>query len=122
MKTSKTNQKRIELINSFNTETANAWERLKVVTAKTHIANLGLNKALKDYLFEAKDVLTEKQIKILAFKNVVEFISTNEKFNGVTLYSLHSIQLICNEILKQEDKNIARALRTAKQQAQTDKK
>jgi hypothetical protein len=122
MKTSKTNQKRIELINSFNIETANAWERLKVVTAKTHIANLGLNKALKDYLFEAKEILTDKQIKILAFKNVVEYISTNEKFNGVTLYSLHSIQLICNEILKQEDKNIARALRTAKQQAQTDKK
>jgi hypothetical protein len=119
---SKLNAKRIAKIDSFDSANANAWERLQVVTAKTHIANLGLNKALKDYLFEAKDVLTDAQIKILAFKNVVSYVNSSEKYNSMRLFSLHTIQIICSAILKSEDKNIARAIKSAKQQAKTDKK
>jgi hypothetical protein len=38
------------------------------------------------------------------------------------LFSLHTIQIICSAILKSEDKNIARAIKAAKQQANADKK
>jgi hypothetical protein len=119
---SKLNAKRIAKIESFDGANANAWERLQVVTAKTHIANLGLNKALKDFLFEAKGTLTDSQIKILAFKNVVSYVATSEKYNEMRLFSLHTIQIICSAILKSEDKNVARAIKAAKQQANADKK
>jgi hypothetical protein len=119
---SKLNAKRIAKIESFDGANANAWERLQVVTAKTHIANLGLNKALKDFLFEAKGTLNDSQIQLLTFNYVITYVKTTEKYADMRLFSLHTIQIICSAILKEHDKNTARAIKAAKQQAKTDKK
>jgi hypothetical protein len=121
MKTSKQIENKLNLIESFSTE-SNSWNRLKITGAKVTIDNLGLNKALKNYLETGKTYLTEKSVLILNFKNVVEFINTSDKWKDVRLFSTFDMVLICNAILKDEDKNIARAIRVAKQQAQTDKK
>lgn len=121
MKISKNITSKLNLIDSFNEET-NSWNRLKITGAKVTIDNLGLNKALKNYLETGKTYLTGKQVLILSFKNVVEFINTSEKWKDVRLFSTFDMVLICNTILKDEDKNIARAIRAAKQQAATDKK
>ena len=121
MKISKNITSKLVLIDSFTEET-NSWNRLKITGAAVTIDNLGLNKALKNYLETGKTYLTEKQVLILDFKNVVKFINESEKWREVRLFSTYDMVLICNTILKEEDKNIARAIRAAKQQAETDKK
>ena len=121
MKTSKQIENKLNLIDSFTEET-NSWNRLKITGAKVMIDNLGLNKALKNYLETGKTYLTEKQVLTLDFKNVVKFINESDKWKEIRLFSTFDMVLICNAILKDEDKNIARAIRAAKQQAQTEKK
>lgn len=121
MKTSKQIESKLNLIESF-TQESNSWERLKITGAKVTIDNLGLNKALKNYLETGKTYLTEKQVLTLDFKNVVKFINESEKWKDVRLFSTFDMVLICNTILKENDKNIARAIRAAKQNAISENK
>ena len=121
MKTSKQIESKLNLIGSF-TQESNSWERLKITGAKVVVDNLGLNKALKNYLETGKTYLTEKQFLTLDFKNVVKFINESEKWKDVRLFSTFDMVLICNTILKENDKNIARAIRAAKQNAISENK
>jgi hypothetical protein len=121
MKISKQIVNKLNLIDSFTAD-SNSWNRLKITGAAVTIDNLGLNKALKNYLETGKTYLTEKSVLILNFKNVVQFINDSEKWKDVRLFSTFDIVLICNAILKDEDKNIARSIRAAKQNAISEKK
>ena len=122
-KTSKAIIEKIEALKSFDKKGASSFKRLLATGKAVHIANMGLNKAIKNYIETAKSVnfLTPKQMQVLTFKNVCDHIKES-KYKNLTLFSVHQITLICNEVIKKHDKNTARAARAEAQNKKEAKK
>jgi hypothetical protein len=117
---SKTLAKKQSRVNNF-TNDANSYERLLTASANATLCNLGLNKALKDYLDAANQFLTDKQKGLLTFTNVKNEIAQS-KYASYTLFSFHIITLVCASIIRKNDNNTKRAERAAKQSKATAKK
>lgn len=117
---SKNLAKKQERVNSFNNE-LNSYERLLTASANATLCNLGLNKALKDYLDAANQFLTDKQKSLLTFTNVKNEIAKS-KYANYTLFSFHIITLVCASVIRKNDVNTKRQERAAKQSKNAAKK
>jgi hypothetical protein len=117
---SKTLAKKKSRVENF-TNDANSYERLLTASANATLCNLGLNKALKDYLDAANQFLNDKQKGLLTFTNVKNEIAQS-KYASYTLFSFHIITLVCASIIRKNDNNTKRAERAAKQSKATAKK
>ncbi|MFO0001848.1 MAG: hypothetical protein ACK559_12035, partial [bacterium] len=97
------------------------YERLLTASANATLCNLGLNKALKDYLDAANQFLTDKQKDLLTYTNVKNEIAQS-KYASYTLFSFHIITLVCASVIRKNDNNTKRAEKVAKQNKATAKK
>lgn len=107
--------KKLEKIATFNSEEANNFQKLLHVSNLAETETYGLNRALKLYLEKAKGVLTKNQISVLTFQNVCAYINSSEKYKGLPLFTFHQITLICNAVVKENDKATKVAARVEKQ-------
>jgi len=119
---SKRLQTKIDRINSYDSEKANNIQRLRHVANKTEVEMFGLNKALKMYLQNAKGELTPKQINLLKFNDIKEYINNSEKYKDLPLFTLNQITLICSAIIKANDEETKRQLRVERQNKKTAQK
>jgi hypothetical protein len=117
---SKTLAKKQSRVDNF-TNDANSYERLLTASANATLCNLGLNKALKDYLDAANQFLTDKQKDLLTFTNVKNEIA-QRKYECYTIFSFHIITLVCASVIRKNDNNTKRAEKVAKQNKATAKK
>jgi hypothetical protein len=99
---------------AFVKKDANSFKKLLQVSRLTLLESMGLNRALKTYLVTADKVLTDSQMSHLTFAKVKAHIN-GSKYKALPLFSLHQITLICNEVLKANDKNTARAVKVKRQ-------
>jgi hypothetical protein len=118
--------KKTETVNKvtdlINANSANSYQRLLATSAATTLDAMKLSKAVKAYLETAEKFLTEKQLKIVTFKAVLDSVKASEKYVNQEYFSFHEITLIANKLIKDNDKNVQRAERAAKQQVKANKK
>jgi CMP-N-acetylneuraminic acid synthetase len=117
----KSDAKKLAKIATFS-EKSNSLERLQITSAATTIEGKGLNAALKNFLTVGEKYLTDAQKTLLTFTAVKNAISKHETLKNKTLFSYFDLQLTCQRIIKEQDKNTQRAERAAKQAAKTAKK
>lgn len=96
-------------------EILNNWDRLSITTKKTELETFSLSKIAKTFIEVGKDVLTDSQKSILTFDSIKNFVNSSDKYKDKTMFSLNDIKLICNSIIKAEDKGTKLALKVAKQ-------
>jgi hypothetical protein len=118
---SKSDAKKLAKIATFN-KNSNSLERLQVTSAASTIEGKGLNAALKHYLTVGEKYLTDAQKVLLTFAAVKSAIGKHETLKSKTLFSYFDLQLTCQRIIKEQDKNTQRAERAAKQAAKVAKK
>jgi hypothetical protein len=99
---------------AFKIAEASSYDKLLQASRLTILDSMSLSKAFKHYLVSAKKVLTPKQMKVLTFKAITEHLK-GSKYGSLDLFSVHQVALVCNEILKKNDLNTARALKVARQ-------
>ena len=105
-------QDKIESFDKLEDDKKSQYARLLQVSRLNQVENMGLNKALKQFLRLAKE--EKLNTKVLTFNNVVEYIKTS-KYKNLSLFSSHQITLICNDVMKKHDKAIKLALRVERQ-------
>lgn len=98
----------------------NNWDKLTAVSFNAKIEGCKLSKIAKTFLDASKlengkSLLTDKQITLLNYSNIVTYIRNSEKYKNVNLFTLNDVKLICNAIIKANDKGTKLALKVAKQ-------
>lgn len=83
------------------------------------VSNMGLNKALKEFLYIAKK--EGFKFDMLTFNNVREHVQAT-KYKNLPLFSLNQIALICNDFMKLHNDNVKRSIRAERQSKAVAKK
>lgn len=110
-------QKAIKKAESKN---ANSWDKLGGASADTQLKMFSLSQISKQFC-ESKYV-TDKQKAILTTKRILEYVRQSNKYQNKVLFSVNDIKLICNAILKTDDKAVKIALKVTKQGGQIKQK
>jgi hypothetical protein len=117
--TVRTHNKRInnlvEKSKGFNKKEAGSWDCLTQTSRQVELGRMGLSKAFKEYLKEAKTTLTANQMKHLTFKNLQGFASNSAEFKQLEFWTINNIKMLCQRILVANDANTARAKKVSKQ-------
>ena len=96
-------------------ESLNSWERLNLTSKKTEKNIFSLSKISKAFIENGGNILTDTQKECLSFEAIKEHVNSTEKFKDKTMFSINDVKLICNAIIKTEDKATKLALKVAKQ-------
>lgn len=100
-------------IKKASQKNANAWDKLGGASAETQKTMFCLSEIHKKFC-ESKFV-DDKQREILTKSKVLDFVRNSEKYKDKVLFSVNDVKLICNSILKANDKRIKIALKVVKQ-------
>ncbi len=106
---------------NFNKAEAGSYDRLLEASRLVHLDAVTISQAFKRYVSQAKKVLTPKQMEAISFKSLC-LHKDESKYKDLPFVSVHQVALMCNEILKKNDLNTARAIKAEKQQKAMDKK
>jgi hypothetical protein len=107
-------------IKKAESEIANSWDRLGGASADTQIKMFSLSQISKQFC-ESKYV-TDKQKTILTTKRILDYVRQSNKYQNKVLFSVNDVKLICNAILKTDDKAVKIALKVTKQGGQIKQK
>lgn len=114
-KVSKVILAKVEKSKDFDITKASSFDRILQASRKTTLVNMSLSKAFSNYLQQAKEILTPKQMKVLTMKSVIIHLNNSVKYGSLELFSVHQVALICNEILKANDLNTKRSAKVDRQ-------
>ncbi len=99
--------------------TDNNYYKLLAISSNAKKESFSLSKIHSTFIeysiIQGKDMLTEKQKSLLTFTKIKNIVKNTEKYKNKVLFSFHDITLICNGILKAEDKSIKIAEKVSKQ-------
>ena len=114
LKLAKLNQSIQKAVNGNN------WDKLGAISLNAKIDSCKLSKVAKTFiecsvLDDGTKLLNDKQIELLSYGNIVNFVRNSDKLKDLTLFTLNDVKLICNSILKAHDKSIKIALKVSKQ-------
>jgi hypothetical protein len=99
--------------------TDNNYYKLLAISSNAKKESFSLSKIHSTFIeysiIQGTDMLTDKQKSLLTFTKIKNIVKSSEKYKNKVLFSFHDITLICNGILKVEDKSIKIAEKVAKQ-------
>lgn len=97
----------------------NRYFKLLAISANAKKESFSLSKIHSTFIeysiIQGENMLTDKQKSLLTFTKIKNIVKNTEKYKNKVLFSFHDITLICNSILKAEDKSIKVAQKVAKQ-------
>jgi hypothetical protein len=99
--------------------TENNYYKLLAISSNAKKESFSLSKIHSTFIeysiIQGTEMLTDKQKSLLTFTKIKNIVKTTEKYKNKVLFSFHDVTLICNTILKTEDKSIKVAQKVAKQ-------
>ena len=99
--------------------TDNNYYKLLAISSNAKKESFSLSKIHSTFIeysiIQGTEMLTDKQKSLLTFTKIKNIVRSSEKYKNKVLFSFHDITLICNGILKVEDKSIKVAQKVAKQ-------
>jgi hypothetical protein len=97
----------------------NRYYKLLAISSNAKKESFSLSKIHSTFIeysvIQGENMLTDKQKSLLTFTKIKNIVKNTEKYKNKVLFSFHDITLICNGILKAEDKSIKIAEKVAKQ-------
>jgi len=97
----------------------NRYFKLLAISSNAKKESFSLSKIHSTFIefsiIQGTEMLTDKQKSLLTFTKIKNIVKSTEKYKDKVLFSFHDITLICNGILKTEDKSIKIAEKVAKQ-------
>jgi hypothetical protein len=97
----------------------NRYYKLLAISSNAKKESFSLSKIHSTFIeysvIQGENMLTDKQKSLLTFTKIKNIVKSSEKYKNKVLFSFHDITLICNGILKVEDKSIKIAEKVAKQ-------
>jgi hypothetical protein len=88
----------------------NRYYKLLAISSNAKKESFSLSKIHSTFIeysiIQGTEMLTDKQKSLLTFTKIKNIVKTTEKYKNKVLFSFHDVTLICNGILKIEDKSI----------------
>lgn len=103
----------IERIVKFDEKKASSYDRLMDTKRRAIVDSMSLSKLAENFLKSGVN-LTDKQIEVLTFKNIIVFVK-GSKYCDLKLFTPQQMVYICSGVVKLHDANTARTERAAKQ-------
>jgi hypothetical protein len=103
----------IERIVKFDGQKSSSYDRLMDTKRRAIVDSMSLSKLAENFLKSGVN-LTDKQIEVLTFKNIIVFVK-GSKYCDLKLFTPQQMVYICSGVVKLHDANTARTERAAKQ-------